>query len=716
MISVFETVNEYVIAAREAGSDDAPLPVLADMIEGAASELSLTSAMPPISDSHDICLVAAVDPVVLAAGELLAARTGRQLRKVTLETLDEALDAAVKEDVRSIALIAPGWDGTGRASSDWLRAIVHFARDRRGFGEVRSGLVTAPTPAALTRLIARTLSDASTLSTEGAARVTVASFIDDALTRLLPGRDEASAGLAVADRRHVASGCFESLTLGRHAAIVFRGHGRSYCALDGYLCGARSPAEDHRSNLKGCIAEMSCQAPSFAQIDPRNYLTPVMVLDCCGAANATAPNWDFGLPSLAFHALCGAAVAVIASDGVTMGGADELVDVLAALAHGERLSDGVALLNKQRCHASANTPFLLLGDPVLVGGEHRFPGLVQDAAVAETEGGRKVTIGGNACGLWRAELPALPRQASPMLSGAKTCGVAGARIMSSASGSTLWFLADKRGGEFTMANEPISAFPEEMTERALDLERHLAPMASAAAASLAPLRDGAEQVLAGARAFEQSRLRVGERLPGGVSGLVKSVERRWLTAQLTCLELLVGVFLPGGLWPYRLWTTQDFESRHTGENCPYCGKPAILERYYRSPPLGRRMQRECMGCDLISDVDTTGGRQLIASLQAPTTLVPGRGANIGVTIASSGERKRWGAAAITIDGTRHGTTTVPLVQTFSIAPGETVELSAEVCPSDAKGIAHRYRLKALLLVDGEWMLLSRPVEIYGRGS
>jgi hypothetical protein len=308
-----------------------------------------------VADARHLCLAVDIPGVVETAGAFAAARARRLVIAGTVDW-EAAVRDAITADLRSLTFVVPAWRGDRLDATLLERTLraVRRAVERSSGVAAPWGILTGADPRSLSLAASEAMAAANAPPPQGPTAIVMsdASWLPAAGELRLPD------GVSIGTPATLGGKLLET----RWASLCFVGHGRSYCACDGWLCAARSHVGSPHVRLDGCINGYDCVDPDFERVDPRRYDADLMVLDTCGALNLSAATWDGGYAPVALLAAQSRALAVIASDGLTQGGSPS--DLVAALA--EPTMGGVALrLNALRRGHNLPCAYALLGDPVM---------------------------------------------------------------------------------------------------------------------------------------------------------------------------------------------------------------------------------------------------------------------------------------------------------------------------------------------------------------
>jgi hypothetical protein len=304
-------------------------------------------------DAARLCLAVDVAGVTAVAQRFADARR-RRLVLTPAAQWDAAVRDALTAGLRSVTLVVPGWHGDNLDATlleGTLRAVRRVVERSPGFA-TPWGVLTGTDPADLERTASKIIAAGDAQLRDGPSAILVAGGPPSPVDGAEVSFTGVTLGTPASLRRRLLDTHWN--------ALCFVGHGRSYCACDGWLCAARSHLRSPRVPLDGCLSGYDCVDPEFERVDPRRYDADLMLLDTCGALNLAAASWDDGYAPVAMIAAQSPALAVIASDGLTQEGSPG--DLVAALA--EPTMGGVALcLNALRREHNLPCPYMLLGDP-----------------------------------------------------------------------------------------------------------------------------------------------------------------------------------------------------------------------------------------------------------------------------------------------------------------------------------------------------------------
>jgi hypothetical protein len=694
--------------------------------------------------SGQVC-VSFPDPYCEAVSRLLCKQTGKTLSICSEPSQWEQLvrDSVLDPAATSLTFVLPLWrPGDRGLDPTWLARTLSLVRQL--WPETHGptwGILTGPDENSLSLLASKAVLQNEIIARYrdapvGLVNPTVTRRADGSPNLPLPswpsvGQD---ASLQFVDVHELDHGMADRLAEQAWSMLMFQGHGRSYCACKGFLCGARRLDESPDLRPAQCVLGFTCADPAWLQVDPRRYDSPILVLDTCGAANWGSAVWQTGIPSLGFFALAGAASAVIVSDGVTTAHESDLgwVDMLHALSTGATIGECTALLNRARRNGNVSMPYFLLGDPDIVAGPQRWPNWAARTAV------QSEPANGNSGGRWKVHVPAsappfarfslLSNSALPT-SGSHTLHVwterpgeeeLGCRVFDNEDDTDVWVAVSDSGGiETTLLVErrATTVLPPELVEAAMTVPQSLLHW------NLPHDPDGALARLARAAAHVVDVDQLTQDLAGSAVGappeqvdlLVRDTLAEWIESQIDCLRAALTRRI-GGLWPFSFWPTLDFESLTTMTPCPNCGLTPTVRRSYRSAPGFNREWWECMRCDLVLDRPTLAGYPWI-TLRAPDAIRPGETIQAELTLDhSSGGLDCFGAGSVVVEQTTHDVTSVPDVFPIRIRSGDHSTTVTTLSLPSVPRLPQLYRLRGLVLLNARWFWVSRPLFVLGSDS
>ena len=302
------------------------------------------------------------EPNCSAVARLLADRAGRRLVVSGADQWSGAVRAALEAADGPVAMILPLWGKDGALDPTLLDTTISAARVADPWSEGAPwGLVTGPRPTELSVLAAKALLPDAALRAWSYAPSALC-LLDGSGRAPLPRwpRSIGSPGLSLFDSTNLDAATTAELLHRYWSALVFVGHGRSYCACDGFLCGARALDDQGTVPRTTCGMGLDCVDAHFPRIDPRRYAASLLVLDTCGAVNPAAVTWPT-VPALAVHASLGAARGVVASDTNTVHG--DPLDALRAFRSTPTLGAATRRFNRSRRPGNVPAPYVLIGDP-----------------------------------------------------------------------------------------------------------------------------------------------------------------------------------------------------------------------------------------------------------------------------------------------------------------------------------------------------------------
>lgn len=232
-----------------------------------------------------------------------------------------------------------------------------------------------------------------------------------------------------------------------------------------------------------------------------------------------------------------------------------------------------------------------------------------------------------------------------------------------------------------------------------------APVAAAAK----PMLDAARSILGLDYLLHASANRAEAGNAEDYSAMAANATSKWLEASERCVDQVLEL-APRGLWPYQLWNAYDYRGRYIDAPCPACGTTPTLCRSYDAYPVIVREQWECLRCDLLADWPNVPNDPPRIALAVPSTLTGGSEASAEVTVDNELGTTMWaGAGGVVVDTQHHGVITIPKKFKLSLLPHGTLRFKVRLVATDPSPVAHVYRAKALLLLNGLWFLASRHI-------
>ena len=173
--------------------------------------------------------------------------------------------------------------------------------------------------------------------------------------------------------------------------------------------------------------------------------------------------------------------------------------------------------------------------------------------------------------------------------------------------------------------------------------------------------------------------------------------RRWVRAHGLAIDELRTDVTPSA-WPVELFFAAEVRGGLAGRPCPVCGARETTLRRYRVAREHQRVSLDCTQCDFVEDHPDDVDTQLLW-LAAPDELRPGDNAPLLLRFAGPEPA----VATVLVTG-RHGhrVDVDPKFRYLSSVTEFTIRVR-EVA------IGHRYHLRVLALVDGDWWWRSRPI-------
>jgi hypothetical protein len=279
-------------------------------------------------------------------------------------------------------------------------------------------------------------------------------------------------------------------------------------------------------------------------------------------------------------------------------------------------------------------------------------------------------------------------------------------------GNALWFGMPKSAKTTrTLVVGSSPRMPPGLLDEAIALPKNVLSWTPLIARSAEPLRAAAEQIIQVAHVVERARRQaVVGGYPEDIEIAVSLCVQRWVKAHTDSVTDVLEL-APGGLWPYRLWSFVDFQVTPSDLPCVHCGVAPTLERLYRSYPTGRRRQWECWRCDLIHDLPMIAGYPRM-EFSVPHTLTASTPMTARLVLDHSrGEVDCFGAGAILVDGQNHGVRAAPATIPIQVPCGLRFETTATLSLAGPPPVSQMFRVRALLLLNGNWWLFSRHISV-----
>jgi hypothetical protein len=683
------------------------------------------SAMTPVkaprpTKTRRVC-VALEEITCRAAAKLLAYSTGRNTIVSHLADLSDTICRLVEDpQIDSLAVIVPSWAPNRSAyllDPSILSLVLQAVRNAGD--KIRCGawgIVTGIDPTALSEVVAKSLLQHSIAAAHSqfsfAALVQTTTDIPVDVPQVTGGSGREALAYFTPE-----SADLDRLTLRPWSGILFSGHGRSYCACSGCLCGAHGLGEATSDKLTSCLMGMSCQ-PTFRQISPRRYAAPVAVLDSCGAASLGSFTWKFNVPSLALTLAAGAPSAVIAADTMLAKNSSEqrdvIVDVLWALASGRTLGEATARLNRRRTRDNILSPFLLLGDPELIGGTERWPDLARLEAPdsfrtfrEERRAVFEVRLPGPMFRGWRvrhAPASRMHRSRRTMFvwSPDKNLRMRSVRLFESVSGETeVWIAPDGQSGNHQIYCESrgIVVLPRYTIQAARLIALQSEEWGARHVRALNVLRSAAFELLATDRKLRVMQCDPTTVEPAVAKELVAGTIRFWEASLFSATRLLIEA-APGGLWPWDLWRIGNLDAEKSLSTCPMCGRHPVVARCYVTASGESRRLLDCAFCEIVADVPKAVRGPRVSLQCAEKIYLPGETEVMVCVDNSRAKVVCHGVVGLAVANSGHGLFANPDVISFRVAAGDVSKFPVLLSASTPPLIAHRYGLRAIALLNG----------------
>ncbi len=690
----------------------------------------------PIKSDSDlrICLALQEDRACVAVARYLCLATGKELRFSTggPEWEVSILELAANPYLKSLTLILPSWRGK-ELDPGWLIRALNLMRSpemQKRALNLSWGIITGHSEAVITQLAAKAVLQAEIMvAYQGAPSVIISNYDKETLNTPVERVNlvDSRASLQLFDQKWIDEGYSRHILKQPLQALIFKGHGRNYCALDGYLCGARSLAQDPDTPPQSCVLGMNCASSHFPQLDPRAYDTPVMLMDCCGTGNWASYVWKTGIPSLAYFAVAGAPGTVITEDGVTINGSIDYLDGLWALISAPTMGKATAHLNLARRKENPLPPNFLLGDPDIPAGSERWPDwstmLSEPYPLPARLPGSAlwlVSIPPHKTQFLRLRLPVLPQETNSVTfvwSLQDDIEVSNARFYQLEKEAELFLTLNRlptSNSTLLVEHIPCPSLPEGLLQAAIDLPLILGSWLAPLEAARLPLMDAAQEMIKTAELMEKI---AGEAVTFSfqeLQAVLNRTQTAWIKAHQNAIQLILN-FAPYSLWPASLWTTYNHQAEEVDRSCPHCGLAPTILRTCQTVPGGKlpRHALECLRCDLVEDLPVKANLPVLKML-VPATIRPGQ-FQIELEIDNSrGEKNFWGAGTILMDRSGHGVSSNPESFIVEIKSGKQFKTTVTLTLVDDPPISHQYRVRAVILLNGDWFWLSRTVVVYGR--
>jgi hypothetical protein len=699
---------------------------------GSPGPVELTPSRP--DKKRRVCLALAEEPACVAVSRYLCLASGKELVLSAGGPEWEATVLGLLADaqLQSLTLLLPSWKDSA-LDPGWLLRVLNLMRSaqvQKLAPNLSWGLITGTEAAVISQLAAKAVLQPEIIATyRAASTVIISNYARETLNTPLErvSLHDRRAGLELFDQKWIDEGFPRQVLKQPLQALIFKGHGRNYCALDGYLCGARPLTQDPETPPSSCVLGMKCAARTFPQLDPRTYDTPVMVMDSCGTGNWAAYVWQTGLPSLAFYAVAGAPGAVITEDGVTINGAEDYLDTIWALISAPTMGHVTARFNQARRQDNPIPPYFLLGDPDIPAGTNRWPEFATTLSELAPLPPRQP--GG---ALWLVPVPPvnppflrlqLPRP-GPIDDEAVTfvwslqeeVRVNNARVYRFEGDLELFLSFERRppaGATLLVERAACPALPPGLLKAAMDLPLILDSWLEPLAEARLPLLEAARQVVKTAQLLEKIEGQAVTFSFNELQSVLNDTRTAWLKAHLKAIRTILK-FAPFSLWPSSLWTTYNYRGEELDKACPHCGLAPTILRTGQTVP-GLRLPRqglECLRCDLVEDLPGREDNPTL-SMPVPAKIFPGQ-YHIELEIDNTaGGTTFWGAGAILMDRSGHGVSASPESFVVEVKGGEKFKTGVTLTLPGDPPVSHQYRVRAVILLNGDWFWLSRTVIVYG---
>lgn len=524
------------------------------------------------------------------------------------------------------------------------------------------GILAAETLEALSRLAARNVLWRYIVAGRRQGPVVVSETPSQPYTSWAPEGDDEGVSAVCAGAS--SDGLARRLAGGRFRWLILNGHGRNYCCCQGLLCGAHSRATGGDARPPdACLDGMECADPEgFHAVDPGAYDTPVLVLQAC-AAGTPRPFTGVRAVPVAVQAASGAATTVIACRWLTISHAGDEVDVFRALARSETLGEAVRDLNRRHFPRNAEDVFYLLGDPDVPVGPEAWPDLCPAApppdgeTVSVSDGGLAAVRAPASC---RSELERLrPRFAA-------------SRIYREGTEAELFGVPFSRGGQLPVGEATVGGRPRE--DRAGAAER---------AGLDTDLRgDGPRHPLL--------RDPGGRHGPGSLPPDPSEDDAADLLASLAAR----------GVAEDEMVRPANVTARPSSSACPSCEGPiGTLRDFVDVHSRERGTMVACEACGLIH----YGPDESLFCWPAVRGDAEGGGLLVDGRLRNGGDRGWSGAVALSCSRTGLVAPDPP-VRRVTVGAGQERSLGFVLRPRATDAPRHVYRLRAIALLDGRFVL------------
>ncbi|HET9956581.1 MAG TPA: hypothetical protein VFQ61_18895, partial [Polyangiaceae bacterium] len=659
--------------------------------------------------------------------ECFAFHRGKQLLSLTAQDLSTQLTEleeqlfSHRDWIQSVTLLFPSWanSGAGPNTQALERVLTLLRKAELGYPV---GLLTARTPALLSTLIVKSCvlplelgsiavvgaqSDAPPIpaSREDPARefFTQADLLhrnaDPGLDFRVEHLDETRSPAAVVRALH-----HEPI-----GTLIFRGHSRPYCGLEGRLCA--SPASQQPTQAE-CVLGLDCYDASWPKVDPRSFGAELVVLETCSALTASTTAWEDGGAPIAILASESRATAVLTTAAPTV--MRDVSFLLSALTRTRTVGEaGVLFDQSARSHQGCPSVFLL-GDP-----DQPLPNCFFGAVPEigrEHDAGAVAALGGSDTLLPR---PIYQRYALPGVREKTTVRVTGDLndveqaslcLIPGASHSELWLRSRRRNLDVCISPTPVPRFPTEVLSAAVALPARLLSFTGLASAGVPGLLQACRSVVQCQAHLESLADRA---TAYDFEGYVRSTILDWWAAHRDFLESTL-TQRGQSFWIDNVCSPTGPTSRHsTCFPCAQCGRASVTIRSYDVFPAGARQARECEHCASALDFPEPH-RELSMRVAGPDQIRVGDTEQFSALLENASTTSSvWGAVALFLDGFPKGTnvSSSPSIIPFHVPAGGRVSLGSELRVDTPTIPAHWYRAKAIAFLDGHWFLSAKMLRV-----
>jgi hypothetical protein len=401
-----------------------------------------------------------------------------------------------------------------------------------------------------------------------------------------------------------------------------------------------------------------------------------------------------------------------------------------ALAAGATVGDAVARLNHCRRNAAARFPFFVLGDPECPAGRERWPEWMsivrREPESPDSPDSVAIEVGADLCDRFLCvEFPrAAIAQTTFVRAESPGAKVVHAWTCLDWEREQLWLFLRRKTPASASVRVIVERVPAIAVDRALLRAALELPMSSkhwrAAEPGASPdvaeeiklLERAAALVIRTHRSISQLPDRATIGRADDLALTLSMAESTWTQAHAEVVDRVRQRIAPSGTWPPRIWSTAAPRAESIDVACPYCGQAPTLWRNYETVLWRPRRTWECVSCVLIDD--QVADDPITLTLDASTELRLGEQRIATLTIENSaGSERRLGAVAIYPDTRAHGIRVGPLDRAVEVEvpAGGRATVTVELSLPERPRVYHRFYLRALVLLDGVWSIVARPITV-----